>query len=190
MLGIQELPIDLSRVFFSKDGDELNEHHRRILSHTRRFDDGSILAAFHVREDLIDFEINGRPVLAGSIFLVDPNPNAPEHERLEWNGHALHEAAHANGASEIQSRITERDYLISEGLKGPSNYQILKEIADNYCNLTNAPYMEAYRTFFGEEPSMYGWGALRHLLRINRFRMKSVRRYNIEEDWRTTIGLT
>ena len=190
MLDIQELPVDFSKVFFSKNRDELNEHHRRILSHARRFDDGSVQAAFHVREDLVDFEIGGRPVLAGSIFLVEPNANAPEYEQLEWNGHAIHEAAHASGANEVQARIAERNYLRSEGLRGHSNYQILKEIADKYRNHSNAPFIDAYRTFFKEEPIIDGWSVVRTLFRVNRFRMQHISSYNIQEDWRTTIGST
>lgn len=179
--------IDPLRVFFAEDERELNDLHRAILSHAGRFDNGSIVAGFHVREDLDNFEIRGRPVMAGSVFVPHLNMDAPLSERLSWEGRFVHEVAHSNGANEVEARLAEREYLQQYGLKGPTENQILKEIAEKYSDGSSNEFVAAYQEFFGEEPSFKGWGAIKSLLRANRFRFRLTKPYSVDEDWRASV---
>jgi hypothetical protein len=90
---------DLAKFYFTQDLEEFNKYHSDLLAHSKYHNDGAPVYGFCVMEDVANFQINGRDVLAGNIFIVRPDLAAPEWKQLEWNSLAIHELAHSNGAN-------------------------------------------------------------------------------------------
>jgi hypothetical protein len=57
-----------------------------------------------------------------------PEPGTTREVRISFGGKLVHEIAHAHGANEWEARVTQRDYLVKNGLRGPSDKQIFAEL--------------------------------------------------------------